>query len=83
MQRHIQFEVRTDLDDHSHQPFHLVASCHQLVEALIHLAHQLTPPVPLRLASDLPGSSTTELMECEYPLFLNTRGVIWSGRPGA
>ena len=46
MQRHIQVQIGTDLDDDPHQLFHLVASCHQLVKLFVHPAHQLAPALP-------------------------------------
>ena len=46
LQRHIQVQIGTDLDDDPHQLFHLVASRRQLVKLFVHLAHQHAPVLP-------------------------------------
>jgi len=46
MQRHVQVQIGSDLDDGLHQLFHLVASCHQFVELFMYSAHHLASTLP-------------------------------------
>lgn len=46
VQRHVQVQIGAELDDDPHQLFHLVARRDQLIELVVHLAHQFAPALP-------------------------------------